>query len=411
MDSLKAWTFGLAAVVIVGAVAAVWAFLFAVRRQTRAQYRVVIVLLFFALSCVTSILFATSSQAELRGGLEGFSFTVIGPAALWLIGLFAFFRFVPEDSLFRNPGEDPDSLKAITTCIAEIEGNQGWSTYSDWKDKLRGFQYLFDIAETATLKNLLHATYFTHEAEKLNEPRISTLWLYFPKSILKIQRIRGRKEGARASIRFSSNPTAVSANATSVFLVGDKVGGGSLSAVLGFTENDVIQYRGLQEVAFEPVDCLILTLYDDPEMEDYLLVDMKRFSLQNQGSAEIAVACFEKKILASSLWTIKQPVFAGEGRIPLAIRKSPGTTPSGPSADFGDWLATVDRAVAGPQRSLKPAVIEVLKRAQSAMTEGSPRLSKFKDLEQISEVATGYLSYSIPEARDVTMLLVRFVES
>src|SRR5690348_14143375 len=57
-------------------------------------YRVTLLLLFFAISTVSALIF--NAKASLGGNVWGVSLALGGPAVLWIVALVIFTRFYPE---------------------------------------------------------------------------------------------------------------------------------------------------------------------------------------------------------------------------------------------------------------------------------------------------------------------------
>lgn len=52
--------------------------------------------------------------------------------------------------------------------------------------------------------------------------------------------------------------------------------------------------KGYEEISENPVDRLILAYYDDSVREDYLIVNLKRFSNDTSGRIDLAAASLDE---------------------------------------------------------------------------------------------------------------------
>lgn len=85
---------------------------------------------------------------------------------------------------------------------------------------------IFDEEESTTLRNLLGGLYETRKVgdkplAKLKKPYITTVFFYFEKAVIKVQRITDLREGENTYIRFKSHGTESDAKTASVLFVGD----------------------------------------------------------------------------------------------------------------------------------------------------------------------------------------------
>jgi hypothetical protein len=310
---------------------------------TAVQYRIAILLLFFAISTVSSLLFLNhndQSATSFGGNIGFFTFAVGGPAALWLIALVVFTYFYPESRL--EPAA-PHTLPMLARLIDDIEGRSGWYNYTEWKGQWNEFSTVLGTGESATVKNLLWYTYFQIQGPKLSNAEITTAFFYFKSFTLKIQRIQGDKNGDTFRLLFSAG-TSLSGSENGSFAF---VGRDSGTIRILKTESD----RGARaareiELTDKRVDCLLLSYYvgDNPNEGDYIVVDLKRYSDNASGHIRLGIVDFERPIHAFHLSTLKRRNIAFED-IPLSFHSetvSVSKVIAPVETNLRPWLSALD---------------------------------------------------------------------
>jgi hypothetical protein len=191
------YLFFVASITVLVALAATVVYVFFEREREPVTYVVVVVLLFFALSTASSLLFANATA--LKGTVMGVTISIVGPAALWFAGMLFFFYMLPPDKLFPpEQSLDLESIDDVLRIAADLERRHGWASYDDWKTQQKTVRELFDDEESHTLSSLLAIMFETKDLSKVIEPRVTTVFVYFEEGVIKLQRIQGSREGAKA---------------------------------------------------------------------------------------------------------------------------------------------------------------------------------------------------------------------
>src|SRR5262245_28977683 len=331
--SIGAAVFVLAAAFVLATLVAAFWFSFVIRTRDKAQYRVVVLLTLVSATILLALLFASS--ANLKAELVGITFTVAGPAAIWLGGLWLFTHLYPEDRLPQSPALDLATPEGFGSLISEIEGRLDWLPYESWKGKLTECTELFEGGDEGNvLKHLLEAACNTHRREKLIGATVTTVFFYYrgvaPHGgyIVKLQRIQGTVPEGGAYIRYNSNASFIGAVPASVFLVGDPA---DQSVDRGFTDHDMDGHHklGYEQLSPGTTDCLIVAGYEDfPPRHDYLLVDVDRFCGDTNGKVVLGVVSPGWSVHRSSVWTMRRPVAAPTGTVPLTFHKVGAAEPA-----------------------------------------------------------------------------------
>ncbi|ABA57796.1 hypothetical protein Noc_1297 [Nitrosococcus oceani ATCC 19707] len=419
--------FAVATVITLVALGATTFYLFFINPNdwTLPSFVVVIVLMFFALSTANSLLFVNSTR--IGGTLMGLTVAVAGPVALWFSGMLLFFYLIPPATLFppKDPLERPLTLEKFGDIVTQVMKREfNWSTYTEWKKDQDTVDEIFDEEEPTTLRNLLGGLYETRKSDgkplaMLGEPHITTVFFYFEKVVIKVQRITGLREGENTYIRFESHGTESGAKTASVIFVGDSdKNTGILRRMKRFSSNS--SYKGYyEEISENPVDCLILAYYDDVVQEDYLIVNLKRFSNDLSGRIDLAAVSLDEihPINASSFWQIQPPLFlkriisstSNEEHIevPLVFQKVRGADVEAAQKVHNriiPWLETLDVSLANDQIGDSPVrnLVEAVRGAFENAT-GAPTLAEAYHL--IKE--ENFKAYHLEDARYASMMLLR----
>ncbi|ADJ28114.1 hypothetical protein [Nitrosococcus watsonii] len=428
--------FAVATVITLVALGATIFYLFNPDDWTLPSFVVIIVLMFFALSTANSLLFVNSTR--IGGTLMGLTVAVAGPVALWFSGMLLFFYLVPPTALFEKaadlfeqakrseePLRRPVTIEKFGDLITQVmERELNWSSYTNWKKDQDTVDKIFDEEEPTTLRNLLGGLYETRKLggkplAMLREPHITTVFFYFEKAVIKVQRITGLREGENTYIRFESHGTESDAKTASVIFVGDSdKNSGTLRRMKRFSSNS--SYKGYyEEISENPVDCLILAYYDDAVQEDYLIVNLKRFSNDLSGRIDLAAVSLDEihPINASSFWQIQPPLFlkriisstSNEEHIevPLVFQKVQGADVEAAQKVHDriiPWLETLDVSLANDQIGASPVrnLIEAVRGAFENAT-GAPTLAEAYHLIKDEN----FKAYHLENARYASMMLLR----
>lgn len=408
----------LAAAVILVTVATVVAFIFLVTRRDRMQYRFVLILLFFSLTAMSSLLF--TGTAELRANTTAFTIGVTGAGALWLISIYLFTRWYPEGTLFTTPAFDWETANGFGNLLRDLDRPRGWVSYRDWGNdpEVTPFNSLLRGGEEGnTLKHLLEAACNSHQKKKLVKTRVTTVFFYFagPAAggtgyVLKVQWITGRPAAATAYVRFNSSASFVGSMSASVIL--SQTPGGL--DVFDTRDKTGQHQDGFHEITADPADCLIVSGYSDyPTRDDFLLVDVERFSQDNTADIVIGVVSPGRKLLGSGVWQVRRPLATPFGEVPLVLRKAAGDPEPDTAlvaAHLHTWLATLDKLVANPALAGAPNAMAV-ERLAAIHHEVAARVPggtfAFGQLAAAA-AADEHRIYRVPTARDVILMLAKF---
>ena len=406
------YLFFVAAVTVLVALAATVVYVFFEQEREPVTYVVVVVLLFFALSTASSLLFANA--AALKGTVMGVTVSIVGPAALWFAGMLMFFYMLPPEELFpAQRSEDLDSIADVLSVAADLERRHGWSTYEDWKAHQTTVRELFDDEESHTLGSLLAIMFETKDVSKVIKPHVTTMFVYFKQGVVKLQRIQGSREGAKAHIRFQSTPTKEGASAKSALFIGDRRRG---RLVLENAITDITSRgrRGIEEISSDPVDCFILTLYDDPVIEDYLVVNMRRFSNYDGGVVDLAAVSLDPAfpIADASLWYMKPALSSLRRPPPLVFLDARGneTDSKRIHSQLQPWLDTLDDSLQSGRigdESLQQLLERVMGKFRSVAEQmGETGFRNLADIPWLLDQAE-VKAYQLPQAEFATLMLLR----
>jgi len=410
VDRIKPlFLFVLAALVVLVALGASVFYVFTQEGRDRDTYVVVVVLLFFALSTASSLLFTNAST--IRADLKALTISVIGPAALWLSGIALFFYLLPPQELFDDSLQRPNTTADIGRIVNDVEQRHGWLDYGAWKEKQTTVSDLFDEQEYGTFRDLLSSVVEPRYFDRVDSARIATVFVYLPDSVVKFQRIQGRREGENAHIRFKSRGTDGAAKARSAFFVADARNGDVPRLTESFTDVTTKGKKGIEEISSDPVDCLIVTLYDDPVDEDYLVINPGRFS--NSEITEVDLAALDlvpgKSIVEANVWAVKSPLFMPDRNAsPLLFQRlgTAGTDAGHFHKAIFPWLDSLESALQHQQvkdARARELLLEIRAKFRDASGREDLSLGGIHDLLK-GEALSGFHS---DDARYTVMMLLR----
>jgi hypothetical protein len=417
-------------VILVTALAVIW-FVFGVKEQNRIQYRIIIILLFFALSCVSSLLFA--SNAEIRGNIGALTLVIAGPAAVWFGGFLLFDRIFPEDKAFPLAApHDWTTIDGFAKLLRDREHQLGWEMYSEWRNRVSDtYMKLFTRGnEEYICKNLLEAACFAHGKNRIERVSVATAFFYFyngalekdPGYIVKIQRIVGIKRDLNpAYIRFTSNPSFQQRIPEAVFLDG-RNNKDRLTIADAFTDlnREGVRKEGFHAVLHERVDCCIVSGYSDypTNREDYALVDLSRFSSTNLGQVVFGVL-MPNVTKDFTIHTMRGSLFVPKDDTPLSfLTQHPEVSGDTQllNEKLGPWLVAIDEGLANAgDHKLEIEARSTLERIRDEIGQRISTLPGWDESQPFSFTALFKAfqpihtrSFHIDKAHDVTLVLLRW---
>lgn len=407
------WISALASFAVAAAVSASLFFLFRSQRNPIqiVQYRIVILLLFFAISTVSSLLFAGNASFSGKLG-AAFTVSVVGPATLWIVALVIFTYFYPETRL--GPLTGPGSIATLTQLVAETERLSGWQPYKDWKGRWNEFSTILGSGESATVKNLLWYTYFQTPGRKLARAEVTTAFFYFRSYTLKLQRIRGSRVGEAFNLRFSAATSLTGSNAMSLLFVGREHHPMAILSAYGDHGQGALREIELTQ---ERVDCLIVSAYtgDNPDEGDYVVVDLKQFSDDARGYVRLGIIDFEKSIHHIHLSTLKRRTVVDDD-VPLCFRAEPQSHSDALDTlenNFGGWPLALDELilnVRGPLGSHSTALQEVRDTLRANFTKAGLQIGDaqrlFSSLFSLSrQSAKSRTCFDLKDAQEIILTM------
>lgn len=309
----------------------------------RTQYRIVVMLVLFALSAIMALLFGVTGEVTANVPV---AVKVGGPFAAFLAALIItlyFFDYKPDEI-----GSDRNILNQVSEAIQAVEKKFNWVSYENVKENLDGFREINGPEEEHFIRNLLGAAYSPNDGVKdITKVKIDTAFLYLSDSVVKLQRIRGTTIRRPSFIRFRSNSSYGAKGVMSVILVSS--GKGSLKVGDAFSEHDSDEQMasGYARITYENFDCLILTLYPEyPEYEDYLLVDVPRFSGENTADISLSIVSTQKNFQDLEVWNMRRPLICTEERFPINFRRMNSVNSRGREKikdEFIQWFQILDK--------------------------------------------------------------------
>jgi hypothetical protein len=368
-------------------------------------YRVTLLLLFFAISTVSALIFNTS--VNLKGGFWGLSVGLGGSAALWLVALLIFTNFYPESNLTKE-----FTLQSMARDFWAGQLKSGWYDYAFWKRETGDdFSAVLGANETETLRNLFWSVYYRTPGQRLQNVQITTVFLYFgPKYTLKFQRIRGNRESGNTepfTVYYGGQTSNDTGKSGSVLLVGRH--NGLLRVKESYFDGESEPKDGGKPehaLAQADIDCLIVSQYNDEVTSDgdYITTDMKEFATNHRGGLRLGIAAF-KPIEEVGSWRLaSRTVTDQDDLLPLAFRKMPDVWQNDLRAVEGDlqtWLKTLDSAmeadspITGKSREMLHGVLKNAGDAVGHPIKASELLTVLKNRR----------SASMPEAEDVVLTM------
>jgi hypothetical protein len=362
-------------------------------------YRITLLLLFFAISTISALMFATN--ANLSGNLKGLSLVVGGPSALWLIALVIFTKFYPEPDLNKF------TLQSLAQEFWKNQQKDGWKDYANWKQDQVAFSEVLGKGESTTLQHLLWNVDFRSPGERLDQVEITTVFLYFaPKYTMKFQRITGKLSANSFMLNYGAQTSNATGTSGSVLLVGRN--NGSLQVKESYFDGESGAEHLMQDEAY--IDCLIVAWYDDEVTPDgdYITVDMKRFSTRHHGSLKLGVAAFKPMQDIRSWWLLQRVVTDEDELLPLAFREM--HQPSQPdllAVEGGllPWLQVLDKAIDPDAHQIKEKARDMLQKAINTAGEiVGGKGHKIKPSAILADrVFKDRRSTSLPDSEDVVL--------
>jgi hypothetical protein len=364
-------------------------------------YRVILLLLFFAISTVSALIFNT--KASLGGSFWGLTLALGGPAVLWIVALVIFTRFYPESSLTTET-----SLQSKAQEFWTAQQKIGWQDYETWKTNNNDdFQDILGVSETDTLRNLFWSVHYRTPGARLDSVQIATVFLYFgPKFTMKFQRIRGNRAYANGKA-FRLHYGAQTSNST----------GGSGSVLLVARPGDYLHLRGSyydgdstpdQYLDETDIDCLIVSWYQDEVSDDgdYLTADLKEFATNHRASYRLGIAAFKPIEEAESWWLTARTVTDNDNVLPLSflpMKQIWHRDLSNVEGDLKPWLQVLDREMES-KVVLKAKPQAMLQQATNTASGFVGKPVKLSEL-LTSAVFKDRLSASMPQAEDVVLTM------
>ena len=327
----------LTAILVVSLAAAVY---MAVRSPDEiVHYRVILLLLFFAISSISSLIFTSAPQVELKGDFYGLALSVGGPAALWLIALLLFSQFYKEDRISSS------SMFSLVQSHVQSQREIGWQIYPEWKSAHHGLRQWLGRSDSEQLSKLMLAAHFTPPGEKMKLPVVSTLFVYFPGKIsLKLQRIRGEQPGGELTVHFAGLPSTKDGRVASMLLATSNLGSKKISESFVATEPKHAPEAKLTNLT--QVDALLVSLYEDdnPGDGDYTVVDLKRFSQDAQGSIYLGVLSFDRTLERFAVSHLQPSYLNNRGTIPVMFQVEPAVDRNLDAlrAELAGWMQLLD---------------------------------------------------------------------
>jgi len=295
--------FWLAAIGILAALFAVIYMLFI--SAPSFQYPITLALLCFALSSISCLLFA--AKADLSGTIGVAAIALGGPAAMWVISLYVVHALFPFH---------PITTDNLIDIARRSELKNGWTTFPDWMKQLGDLQELINQDEASQVRQVLDSAYYPGEGKKkISDPVIQALYVYVDKQTIRFLRLTGKNPGT-ADIYFKAH-TTVSGGTTSLLLarrddtitISDTGGKGDWSQVSADRSN--------------PVDCLILTLYDEPMLPQGDLLYMNTTKYLGSGKLSLSAGIIAPQgINKPRVWQVR-PFPLATNEIPAAFKSLP----------------------------------------------------------------------------------------
>jgi hypothetical protein len=357
-------TIGIAVAILVPPI---WLFLH--KPPPRTQYRLVVMLVLFALAAIMALLFGSHGDS-LTTSTSRLAIQITGPFAAFLgayIVILKFFDYEEEPTMETSE----HILRQVTRLIEATEDKCEWIGYEHWRRDLDGFEEINGQQEENFLRNILGGAYSPSESVKVANTRIATAFLYLSNSVLKIQRVEGTTTDTPTKIRFRSHSSyGLSKGMRSVILISTAaIPGTPLRVRRALTDLDPPSQvpDGYARIDTKTFDCLILTQYSEfPKHEDYLLVDVSRFSSENSADMSFAVVSTDRSIKEPDFWQMRRATVSTESRLPLSFRRFRSTPRSGWKdvlRQLNPWLEVLDEYdtreenVSTALRSMREAIV------------------------------------------------------
>jgi hypothetical protein len=318
------WVFALAAIVILAAVASVIVWLFNVSFQL--QFPVIVALLCFVLATLSNLLFV--ARTNVQATLPLATITMGGPAVTWVatVLIFAF--------LFPTPSLRPEDFVAILRA----QSQQGWKTYPEWVKELGSVRELVLREEASNVRQLMDTAYFLGSGRrKLTSPNIQVLFVYFDNNqAIKFERV-----------------TAAQSNFAEIYFKGHATTGKSSSMLLAknrgiITVSDVGTESEWRQVTSDPLDCLIITFYEEEGMfpeGDLLFVNTSKYRKDGNVTLDFGILA-PQTIEVPKGWLVRAFPFPLPDEVPVLFSKV--NEPWNQNVDplilqFSEWMTLINQ--------------------------------------------------------------------
>jgi len=358
------WAFGICAIVILAALGNA-IFVTFIRNASDLQARIAIISIFFAITCVLSLLFlTTTAKTQVGGKIAVLSLSIGGPAAFFIACLVIYDYFHPDRSAQMK---DPMTIKTFSDIVSSVEKETGWSTFTQWRSSLGNLQFLFNRDEELNLQHLLSFVYYRGvEQRKLKNPLIQIAFIFGPtlsdgtNKILKLERIVGSKIQDVASVYFSAKGGTSEAKPRAVLFVRH-----STDQVVPTSSRD----RSWVDIADDPVECFALAEYSGEKVPegDMAAVDIaKYFSVEDKEGATVDFALLSPiPRVGARLWQLRATETTGQNDPPLLFRELSLSAQDGAGnmltdRNFNWWLDWLDKKAVESTAEVREFVNSVL---------------------------------------------------
>lgn len=317
--------------------------------QSLTQYRLTIAILCFTLSSLSQLLFA-ATNVQIRGSIGVLCFNLVGPAVTWIVALVILSWIFPEREIIA--AATPRSrLTEFTQIADEVEQNEGWLTFNNWKQELGSLHELFDADEEYNTKLLLSGAFITGNGRsRIAKTEIQTLFVYprsttpdpnkSSKRAIKLQRIRGQRIGDDCKVYVTASSTLSNGNASSYFFIRDEAD--------KITPHMASKQPSWHEVRTNTIDVLIVAEYEeDLGKGDWLQVHVPKYV--DAGNAALGLAVASSRPIAESsvkVWHSRGAYHSRSGEIPLRFKRMNDGVSSRmeiTNSWFGDWLSKLNQ--------------------------------------------------------------------
>lgn len=319
---------------------------------TEAKYYFILSLLFFSLSTVGALVWATNTEIEINA--VGMAMRLSGPAVLWFACLLAFKIFIVDEDTFK-PRVIAYNFSKLPQDLAKYEEELGWLKYEDWKKKNPDYMAIFNEEKSLgkefikQLRKVASRKITKNGFAKLEDADVSTLFVYSKSQsgrveVFKLQRITGKNNTSdRVAIPFRANSSSEENPETlAVFIEGYQQNGLNANEVIINPPKD-----GYVPVGAPKPDVFILAWYSDYDEYDYLFIDTRSFS-DKARVGNIGIIS-DPAIKKNDLWMSRAKKFmAAPSEIPMSfsvLRAQDFKDNPYNKAWFADWIRLFDSEV------------------------------------------------------------------